>query len=111
MRGALSGCADCWVSMGYFVSRVVRLVALVMLVFALACSELPELTTLMDNSSNDFTVVASSSPDVAAVAAQVTATVCVSPPTLRPTFVAAPQHVSCVRGSCDILALYSLLRT
>jgi hypothetical protein len=97
--------------MGCFVSRVVKVVGLVMLVSALACSELPELTTLVDNSSNDFAVLSSSSLSVTAVAAQVTATVCVSRAAVRPAFVEAPQHEFPFRGSRDMLALYSLLRT
>jgi hypothetical protein len=98
--------------MGCFVSSVVKVVGLVMLVSALACSELPELTTLIDNPSNDFTISSSSSSvGVTAVAAQVTATVCVSRAAVRPTFAEAPQHESPFRGSRDILALYSLLRT
>jgi hypothetical protein len=97
--------------MGWFVSWVVRLVGLVMLVSALACSEFPELSTLIDNPSNDFTVLSSSSAGVTAVAAQASAAVCVSPAAVRPTFVEAPRHEPPFRGSRYILALYSLLRT
>ena len=97
--------------MGWSVSRVVKLVGLVLLVSTLACSELPELTILMDNPSNDFTVLPSSSAAVTVVAAQVTINVCVSQAAVHPAFVEASQHESAFRGSRDILALYSLLRT
>src|SRR5438552_1350039 len=97
--------------MGCSVSGDVRLVSLVMLVFTLACSELPELTALMDNPSNDFTVLPPASAAVTVVAAQVTVNFCVSQAAVHPAFVEAPQHESAFRGPRDILALYSLLRT
>lgn len=100
--------------MGYFVSNVIKLVVLVMLVSTIACNELPELTRLMDNPSNDFTVVSTASADVrvAAVAAQVTATLCMSRAALPLEFLQDAQRESAAFGSArDLLALLSFLRT
>ena|SRR5690242_16074373 len=100
--------------MGYLVSKLIKLVVLVMLVSTIACNELPELTRLMDNPSNDFTFVSTASADVrvAAVAAQVTATLCMSRAALPPEFLQDAQRESAAFGSArDLLALLSLLRT
>src|SRR5438309_4638218 len=98
-RGDLWGCADSRVSMGYFVSRGAKFVVLVMLASTLVCSELPELTRLMDNPSNDFTLSPSTSADirVAAGAAQVTATFFLSGVAVYPDFPEASQREPALR--------------
>jgi hypothetical protein len=95
-------------------SRVVRFLVVAVLLCAVACSEVPELTKLIDVSSNDFITSSCLLNEVAATAvAPVTATV--KPQALR---VVPSQELSRVqqqtirtRSSRDLLSLCSILRT
>jgi hypothetical protein len=94
-------------------TRISKLFAFVIIVSALACSELPELMKLMDNPSNDFiTAPAGSMGKIAdSVTDQVTVTNSVSPVEERQASSALLQQTEAFRDSGDLLALYSLRRT
>lgn len=94
-----------------FKTNVAKLVVLVVLLSAVACSELPELTQLMDNPSNDFTTPSHLMEEVSnVVAAPVKATAASGiMPRQKPS--EAPQHASRVGNPRDLLLLCSILRT
>ena len=96
-----------------FKSNVVRLFVTVVLLSSLACSELPELGRLIDDTSNDFTPASYVLGEIASdVAVQATpATESASRVTSRQTFLDMPQHNSAFRGPRSLLLLYSILKT
>lgn len=89
-----------------------KLFVLAVLVSSLACSELPELTRLIDNSSNDFTAPSYVTEEVSnTVATQVSGT-----PSARRMAFSRPQpnnllQIRQFRNSRDLLLLCSILRT
>ena len=94
--------------------KAAKLFIIVALVSTVACSELPELAGLMDNSSNDFTPSSYLVGEIASsLAAQVTSTA--KPPASRiaPWWKSSdvPQQTSLFRSSRNLLELYSILRT
>ena len=97
-----------------FKSNVIKLFVIAVLLSSVACGELPELTQLMDNTSNDFTVPSFLIADFAnVVAAQLSGTAtapasCVTP---RQRFSDIQQHASIFCSSRSSLQLYSILRT
>ena len=97
-----------------FKSNVAKFFVMAVLLSALACSELPELAKLIDQTSNDFTPPSYMMEEIAsAVAAQVTTTTTV--PKLRATPSQSssdfPRQARLFRGSRELLQLYSILRT
>jgi len=95
----------------HFESNVVFVMAV--LLSSVACSELPELARLMDNTSNDFmpsSYIVGEIVDI--VAAQVTATAApASPATLYQSSSDVAHQASLFRSSRGLLQLYSILRT
>jgi|SRR5690348_12688721 len=97
-----------------FKSNVARLFVLAVLLSAVACSELPELTKLMDQTSNDFTPPSYVVGDLASAAAAQVATTTTAPK-LRgissPESSDVPRQARLFRCSRDLLQFYSILRT
>jgi hypothetical protein len=92
--------------------NIARFFVLAVLLSAVACSELPELARLTDNTSNDFTAPSYLMGEIAgAVSAQVVATVAGSPIEMSLKSSDVPQRTHVSRGSADLLLLYSMLRT
>jgi hypothetical protein len=95
-----------------FKTNVAKLVVLAILLSAVACSELPELTKLMDNPSNDFTTSSHLMAEVSSVVAapaKATAPASGIMPRQKPS--KAPRHISRVGNPRDLLLLCSILRT
>ena len=97
-----------------FKSDVSKFFVVAVLLSALACSELPELAKLMDQTSNDFTPPSYVVGEIAgAVAAKVTTTT--TAPELRgmpsQNSSVAPRQTGLFRCSRDLLAFCSILRT
>jgi len=97
----------------HFKGSVAKLFVLVILVSAVACSELPELEKLVDNSSNDFTPASYVVREIAkAVAAQLRPTVSAAAPCLAPLQnSSSAQFIGPSLSSRNLLELYSVLRT
>jgi hypothetical protein len=97
-----------------FKGSIVRLFVVVILLSSLACSELPELERLIDNTSNDFTPPSYVVGEItSAVSSQLTPE---SP--MRALHVApqqnssdVPQHIGAFLSSRDLLHLFSIIRT
>jgi len=97
-----------------FKSNIARLFVVAVLLSSVACSELPELARLMDNTANDFTPPSYVMDDLErAVSGQVTTTAIApaSRPSPRQNLSDIPQHTNPRHGSRDLLQLYSILRT
>jgi hypothetical protein len=95
-----------------FWAKFGRLLAIVLLLLSVACSELPELATLSDNTSNDFTTQSYVAREVALAAVTlVPAEVPVLRRLPRTAFVDVPQRASSFCISRDLLLLYSTFRT
>jgi hypothetical protein len=97
----------------HFNGSLAKLFVLTILLSAVACSELPELEKLVDNSSNDFTPASYAVGEITkAVAAQLRPTVSAAAPRL-----ASSQNPSSALfigpflSSRNLLELYSVLRT
>jgi len=98
----------------HFESNVARLFVMAVLLSSVACSELPELARLMDNTSNDFTPPSYIVGEIVdAIAAQITATRVppASPTTPYQNSSDVAQQTNLFRGSRHLLQLYSILRT
>ena len=97
-----------------FKGSVAKLFVVAILLSSLACSELPELERLIDNTSNDFTPPSYVVGEItSAVARQVTPT---SPERAlrgvsRQNSPDVPQHIRAFLSSRDLLHLYSMIRT
>jgi hypothetical protein len=93
-------------------SKFARLFVLVLVLSSVACSEFPELVSLADNTSNDFTTQSCIAGEVGiAATTQITATVPASRITACEQFLDIPQRISLFGISRDLLLLYSVLRT
>ena len=98
----------------HFESNVAKLFVMAVLLSSVACSELPELARLMDNTSNDFMPPSYIVGEIVdTVAAQVTATAAApaSPTTPYQSSSDVAHQTSLFRSSRDLLQLYSILRT
>jgi hypothetical protein len=97
-----------------FKGGIAKLFVLAILLSSLACSELPELCRLSDNTSNDFTPLSYVAGEIAsAVSAQLWPA---SPAralrvTPQQNSTDVPQQVKPFLGSRDLLHLYSISRT
>lgn len=95
-----------------FRSKAAKFFVFVVLLSAVACSELPELAKLMDNPSNDFTAPAYLMGEIETrVTDQVSTTTSVSHLESRSFPSDRPQRAQGFRSSGDLLLLYSILRT
>jgi len=97
-----------------FKSNIARLFVVAVLLSSLACSELPELARLMDNTANDFTppsCVMDEIENAVGAKATATATALASHPSPHQNFSHIPRHTNPCHGSRDLLQLYSILRT
>jgi hypothetical protein len=95
-----------------FKGNLATLFFLAILLSSVACSELPELTQLLDNPSNDFTPPSCLTEEASTVvAAQVTATARVSRVAQPQKSSDTVQQRSLIRSSRDLLLLCSILRT
>ena len=93
-------------------SKFARLFVVVVLLSSLACSELPELARLADNTSNDFTTQSCFGGEVAIAAAiQVMAKTPASGITAHRKSLDIPQGIGLLGISRDLLLLYSVFRT
>jgi len=98
----------------HFKSNVAKVFVMAVLLSLMACSELPELAGLADNTSNDFTAPSYIVGEIAsAVVAHLTATAAppASPTTPYQNSSGVAQQTSLFRSSRDLLQLYSILRT
>lgn len=93
-------------------NKAAKFFVFVVLLSAVACSELPELAKLMDNPSNDFTAPAYLMGEIETkVSEQVTFTASISRLESRSVPSDQPQRMQGFRSSGDLLLLYSILRT
>src|SRR5690348_18403533 len=97
-------------------TSLVKIFIVIALVSSVACGELRELTRLADDTSNDFTILSSTSVEVrSALAIRNAPTSPVVPAyrvgvTLNRPFSDPPRPISVFRSSRDVLALHSILR-
>ncbi len=94
-------------------SKFARLLVTAVLLFPVACSELPELATLSDNTSNDFTTQSYAAAAEVTIAA-VTFGPAKAPASLmvrREESVNVRQRASSPHISRDLFLLYSTFRT
>lgn len=92
--------------------KFVRFLAIAVLLLSVACSELPELATLSDNTSNDFTTQSYVTREVAVAVVTLAPTEAPVLPVHRSEeFADAPQRANFFCISRDLLLLYSTFRT
>jgi len=95
-----------------FKNKAAKFLAFVVLLSAVACSELPELAKLMDNPSNDFTAPAYLMGEIETrVSEQAIVSMSTSRVESRSFPSDRPQRAQGFRSSSDLLVLYSILRT
>ena len=92
-------------------SKFARLLVIVVLLSSVACSELPELASLSDNASNDFTIQSCIAAEVAIAAPLQAAKVLASCIPPRAEFLDVQPRKNVFGISRDLLLLYSILRT
>ena len=94
-----------------FRSKLARLFATIVILSAVACSEFPELASLADNPSNDFTTQSCLASQIAVESATQRTAIAPSRITRRDNLFGAPQRISLFAISRDLLVLYSVFRT